>query len=175
VRRVSVVGNAGSGKTSLASELATRLGAPHIELDAIYHQRNWEPLPDGEFQARVANLIRGDTWVVDGNYSLVREQVWRHADTVIWLDLPRPIVMRQLVQRSIRRATLRVELWNGNRERWRNLLARDPENSLIVWAWNKHSAYRHRYAAAAADPRWAHLSFHRITSRTDITRLLQNL
>jgi adenylate kinase family enzyme len=131
-------------------------------------------LSGNEFQARVANLVKGQTWVVDGNYSLVREQVWRHADTVIWLDLPRHVVMRQLVQRTITRAILRVELWNGNYEPWRNLFAPDPDNSIIAWAWNKHSTYRNRYAAAAADPLWAHLDFHRITSRADITRLLQN-
>jgi adenylate kinase family enzyme len=168
------VGNSGSGKTSLAAALAERLKAPHIELDAIYHQQNWQPLSADEFQARVADLVKGQTWVIDGNYSLVREHVWRHADTVVWLDLPRHIVLWQLLSRTIRRAAFRVELWNGNRERWRNLFARDPANSIILWAWTMHSTYRNRYATAVIDPRWADLDFHRIRSRADMTRLLRN-
>jgi len=58
VKRVSVVGNSGSGKTTLAAQLARRLAAPHLELDAVFHQRDWQPLPVEEFRARVAELPR---------------------------------------------------------------------------------------------------------------------
>jgi len=46
VRRVSVVGVSGSGKTTVARALAARLGVPHVELDAIYHQPGWTGLDD---------------------------------------------------------------------------------------------------------------------------------
>ena len=45
VHRVSVVGNSGSGKSTLAAALAAHLDAPWIELDSIYHQPGWNPLP----------------------------------------------------------------------------------------------------------------------------------
>jgi hypothetical protein len=48
--------------------------------------------------------------------------IWARADTVIWLDPPRRTVMRRVIWRTIRRVAGRAELWNGNRERWRNLL-----------------------------------------------------
>jgi adenylate kinase family enzyme len=168
-----VVGNAGSGKSTLAAALADHLELPYIELDAIYHQRHWQPLPTEQFRKRVEALISGDSWVVDGNYSDVLEQIWRRADTVIWLDLPRRIVMRQLIVRTIIRVTQRVELWNGNRERLRNLLARDPAESVIVWAWHHHIKYYNRYSAATNDPVWSHLHFHRLTSRNDARHLLE--
>ena len=75
VRRVSVVGNSGSGKTTVAAQLAARLGVSHIELDAIRHQPNWQELPDDEFRSRVAALTDADGWVVDGNYGAVRDLV----------------------------------------------------------------------------------------------------
>jgi adenylate kinase family enzyme len=170
--RVSVVGNSGAGKSTLARALATRLGVPHIELDAIHHQPGWRPLPAPEFRARVGEAIAAGGWVVDGNYSAVRELVWAHADTVVWLDLPRRTVMRQIAWRTVRRIALRVELWNGNRERWRNLFTRDPQESVIAWAWYRHAVYRTRYAASATDIRWQHLTFVRIRSRGDARRLL---
>jgi adenylate kinase family enzyme len=175
VRRVAVVGNSGSGKSTLAAALAARLGVPHVELDSIYHQPGWEPLPREEFRARVADRIAGDGWVVDGNYSAVRDLVWARADTVVWYDLPRRTVMRQVVVRTVSRAVTRRELWNGNREPLTALFRLDPEHSIIRWAWSRHGKYRRRYSAAAADPAYAGLTFVRIGSQADARALLTRL
>ena len=172
MRRVSVVGNSGSGKSTLARELAAAFGVPYVELDGVFHQPGWVPLPEDEFRRVVAAAAAGDGWVMDGNYSAVRPIVWARADTVVWLDLPRRTVMRQVVWRTLRRAVTRQELWNGNREPLRNFLTWVPEDSVISWAWHNHGKYRDRYAAAAADPANAHLTFVRLTSRRDINRFL---
>jgi len=173
--RVSVVGNSGSGKSTLAQALAARLGVPYVELDAIQHQRDWQPIPADEFRARVDAATAGGSWVVDGNYSAVRDLIWARADTVVVLDLPRHTVMRQVISRTVRRVLFRVELWNGNRERWRDLFNRDPNESVIMWAWHRHSVYRDRYLTMANDPHWRHLTFVRIQSRKDIRRLLDSI
>ena len=172
VRRVSVVGNSGSGKSTLARELAASLGVPHLELDSVFHQPGWEPLSRDEFQRLVAARTSEGNWVVDGNYSAVQPIVWARADTVVWLDLPRRIVMRQVAWRTVRRAVTRQELWNGNTEPVTNFLSWVPEKSIISWAWHNHARYRTRYGTAAADPANAHLTFIRLTSRQEVTRFL---
>jgi len=172
VRRVSVVGASGAGKSTLARALARRLALPHVELDSIYHQADWVPLPAEDFMARVAAAVAADRWVIDGNYSAVRPLIWAHADTVIWLDLPRRTVMRRLAWRTLRRVAGRAELWNGNRERLASMLSRNPGESLLVWAWQHYPIYRRDYAAAMADPANAHLTFIRVTSRAGLRRLL---
>jgi len=172
VRRVSVVGNSGSGKSTMARELAARLGVPHLELDSVYHQPGWEPLPEDEFRRLVTAKTNEDGWVIDGNYSAVRSIVWTRADTVVWLDPPRWTVMRRVAWRTVRRAATRQELWNGNREPLSNFLTWDPEQSVISWAWHNHAKYRSRYGAAAAEPANAYLTFIRLTSRRDVARFL---
>ena len=117
MRRVSVVGNSGSGKSTLGRALAARLGVPFVELDAIHHLPGWQPIDVPEFRKTVGAIVDGDGWVIDGNYSAVRDLVWARADTVIWFDLPRRTVIRQVLWRTIRRGVTREELWNGNRER----------------------------------------------------------
>jgi adenylate kinase family enzyme len=173
MRRVSVVGNSGSGKTTLAKRLAALLRVPFLELDSVNHQPNWQPLPTEEFRERVAAAVAADGWVVDGNYSRVRDLVWARADTVVWLDLPRRTVMRQVVLRTIRRGTLRQELWNGNRESLRNLVRWNPEESVVRWSWVKHAHYRTLFTEASADPAFAHLRFVRLRSRADVEALLR--
>lgn len=165
MQRISVVGNSGSGKTTLAASLAAALNVPHLELDAIYHLPGWQPRPAEEFRALVEDFITGDAWVVDGNYSKVRDLVWRRADTVVWLDPPRPAVMRQLMGRTLSRMARRTELWNGNRESFVNLFKVNPQESILRWAWTQHDKYRDRYAAAGNDPANAHLTFVRLASR----------
>jgi adenylate kinase family enzyme len=175
MRRVSVVGNSGSGKSRLAAVLAEALSVPHFELDSIFHQRDWTPLPVDEFRARVDAATEPVGWVVDGNYSAVRDLVWSSADTVVWLDLPRRVVMRQVVTRTLQRATRGTELWNGNREQWRDIFSGDPEKSIILWSWTQHAKYHDRYLAAMSDPAWRHLSFVRLRSRADAERFLSGI
>jgi adenylate kinase family enzyme len=117
--------------------------------------------------------VAGERWVIDGNYSKVRDIVWARADTVVWLDLPRRVVMRRLVWRTLRRVAGRAELWNGNREHWRNLLTWDRQESVISWGWHSFGSNRARYAAAAADPANGHLLFVRLTSPRAVRRFLR--
>jgi adenylate kinase family enzyme len=173
VGRVSVVGTSGVGKSTFASSLARALGCPFLELDSVFHQADWAPLDVALFRARVADFAAGERWVIDGNYSKVRDIVWARADTVVWLDLPRRVVMRRLVWRTLRRVAGRAELWNGNRERWRNVFTWDRNESVISWGWHSYGSNRVRYAAAMADPALGRLRFVRLTSAGAVRRFLR--
>jgi adenylate kinase family enzyme len=175
--RVSVVGNSGSGKSSLAGRLADVLDAPYVELDAIHHMADWTPIDPDEFLARVGTITQSERWVIDGNHRsvVVEGPVWDRADTVVWLDLARRTVMRQIIGRTIRRVVRREELWNGNRERLANALAWDPDQSVIRWAWTQHRKYRDRYGAAATAPQHAHIEFIRLTSRRAVDQWLEGI
>ena len=172
MRRVSVVGTSGAGKSTFAAALADVLSVPWLELDSVYHQADWTPLPAEEFRLRVAAVASGPGWVIDGNYSAVRDLVWARADTVVWLDLPKRTVMRRVIWRTLRRAVGRVELWNGNRERWRNFFTWDDQESVIAWAWHTHDSRRERYATALADPAAGHLRVVRLRSPRAVRRFL---
>ncbi len=172
--RISVVGASGSGKTTVAAELSARLGLTHVELDALHWQPGWTGTSAEDLQQALRPVLEGDEWVVDGNYGgKARDVVWSHADTVVWLDLPRPVVMAALARRTVGRIVLRRELWNGNRERFGNLLSLDEHENLLVWTWRHFARYRSTYEAAMTDPGLAHLSFTRLRSRRAIGRYLE--
>src|SRR5919205_2933822 len=102
--KIAVVGTSGSGKTTVARELARRLGVPHVELDALYHGPGWSETPAEEFRRRVAAATDGGGWVVDGNYdSKLGDLVLARADTVVWLDLPLRISLARVTLRTVGR------------------------------------------------------------------------
>jgi adenylate kinase family enzyme len=145
VRRVVVIGTTGSGKSTLAERLAAQMGLRVIELDALFWGRDWQPVPLELFRHRVERETRDDGWIVVGNYGQVRDIVWPNADTLIWLDLPLPLVMWRLVRRTVQRAATKTELWGtGNRESFRNAFL--SRQSILLWALKTHRRNRERYA-----------------------------
>jgi hypothetical protein len=111
-------------------------------------------------------VTAGEAWVVDGNYGEVRLITWERATSIVWLDLPRWLVMVQVVWRSLTRALLRRELWNGNRETIRFWLRPDHP---MRWAWSTHGRRRRQYGELV-DERWV-----RLTSRGQVRDWLASL
>ncbi len=171
-----ITGGPGSGKTHLALVLSRALGVPHIELDALYHGPDWTHEDPEVFRAKVIALLQAPTWIVDGNYQgklgdLVRER----ADLVIALDLPRPVVLVRLVRRTLSRMVRHTELWNGNREDWRNLFSTDENRNLLLWAHRHFGRYRARAVADERRSRRSGPPAVRLRTRPQVVRFTDHL
>jgi adenylate kinase family enzyme len=161
LQRIVVIGVSGSGKTTFAHQLALRLGYPHIEMDAVHWLPNWVEMPTERFRDQIKTLASADAWVMDGNYSKVRDIVWARSDTIVWLDYPLPVILSRLLRRTMRRVVTRETLWNGNRENLQNHLKRD---SVIVWALRTYPRYRRTYPMLFQQPEYSHLKVARLTT-----------
>jgi adenylate kinase family enzyme len=166
-RRVLVCGTSGSGKTTLAARIATVLHAPHVEIDGLFHGPAWIPRPS--FEADVHRFSAGPTWVTEWQYSAVRTYLADRADLLVWLDLPRSVVMRQVLRRTLIRRLRRQRLWNDNVEPplWTFLTDRDH---IVRWAWTTH----HKTVGRVADllVRRPDLPIVRLHSHADAVRWL---
>ena len=102
MHRVLVIGSGGSGKSTFAARLAERTGLPLVHLDALYWRAGWqEPAPD-EWMQTVEALVRGERWVMDGNYGGTLDRRIAACDTVVFLDIPRWVCLWRVVARRIR-------------------------------------------------------------------------
>jgi adenylate kinase family enzyme len=156
-RRINVKGTSGSGKSTFAKELAGRLELPYVELDALHHGPNWSEPTDEEFRARVGEAMTPVGWVIDGNYEAkLGETVLAEADTIVWLDLTLWLKLRRIWRRTRHRIRNDVELWNGNRETWRNALW--GWDSLFWWMVRGHFRQKREYPRRyGGDPRFVRL------------------
>lgn len=174
-QQILILGRTGSGKTTLARELAAVIGVPHIELDALYFGPNFSTVPLPVLRERTSEAIAGDRWVTDGNKSAVRDLVWPRADTVIWLDYP-----------------LRVSLWRlGKRALWRTSVIKAqgaetggtaslPGQFLaaakgVLTALRSHSGQRRKYPKMFAEPKNQHLAVVRLRSPRATRRWLSQV
>ena len=150
MQRILVIGSGGSGKTTVAREIAHRLGLPLVHLDALYWQPGWRPTDKPAWEAIVREQIAGPRWVMDGNYSGTLDLRLARCDTVVFLDLPRGVCLWRVARR-----------WLAFRGRTRPDMARDcPERitwEFVRWIWTyparRRAGILRRLAQMRADQR----------------------
>lgn len=162
MHRIAIVGKSGSGKTTLGQQLAGKLACPHIELDALFWGPGWTPTPQPVFRERLALPLAAPNWATSGNYRFARDVIWSRADTIVWLDFPLGLCLWRLARRTIGRVIRGEELWNGNRENWRNAFF--VKDALFPYTIKQHWRHRREFPADLARPEYAHLTAFRFLS-----------
>jgi energy-coupling factor transporter ATP-binding protein EcfA2 len=162
--RILILGRTGSGKTTLARELAAALDVPHVELDSLYFGPEFSTAPLPVLRERTSAAIAGDRWVTDGNKRAVRDLVWPRADTIVWLDYPLGISFWRLAKRARRRTSvLKAQAAETGRKTGlpRQFLAAARG---VLTALRSHAGQRREYPRMFAEPANQHLAVVRLRS-----------
>lgn len=87
--RITVIGNAGGGKSTMAKLLGAAKGLPLYHLDALQWNPGWKLTPQEEFDRRHDELLRRERWIIDGFASWTSiQRRFEAADTLILVDHP---------------------------------------------------------------------------------------
>ena len=145
--RIAIVGPGGAGKSTLARRIGERLGLPVIHLDALFWRPGWVETPKDEWDARMRQLVAGERWILDGNYGRTAEVRFAAADTIIFLDFPRRVVIPRVFRRWLtHRGRSRPDMAEGCPEQV------TPEFLLWLWRWPNASRHTLLEKLAAANP-----------------------
>lgn len=84
--KIIVLGCSGSGKSTFSKKLQALTGLPLIHLDNVWWRSDRTHITRDEFDAKLDEILRGDRWIIDGDYSRTYEVRFKACDTVIFLD-----------------------------------------------------------------------------------------
>jgi adenylate kinase family enzyme len=147
--RVLIYGVTGSGKTTLARQVAERTGLPWHSVDDLTYEPGWVVVEPAEQRRRIAAICAGERWILDSAYSQWVDVVLPRTDLIVGLDYPRWRSLSRLARRTFMRVVDRRQICNGNTETFRQAFSRE---SIIMWHFQSFARKRARMRAWAADP-----------------------
>lgn len=143
-RRIIIMGPSNSGKSTLAEALSRKLGVASVHLDLLRHLPNtdWVQRSDTEFAQLHDRNLEADSWIIEGNYSVLLPQRLARASGIIIID-------DHYLRRYLRyfRRTLFPTNRAGGLEGSRDSIKWD----MIHWIWaSRNGNIRYREAAVEA-------------------------
>lgn len=99
MHRILIIGPCGAGKSTLAAALGQRLDLPVFHMDKLNWQAGWVESSKEEISARLAEIVKAERWLIDGNYGGTLPARLVRADTVVYLDYPISLCVIRLLKR----------------------------------------------------------------------------
>jgi len=102
MKRITIVGSPGAGKSTFAKALAKKTHIPLHHLDFYYHQKKFDYENDKQAWLRkLHELTSGDTWIIEGNYGSSYGQRIPKSDTLIFMDMPASLSIWSVLKRRV--------------------------------------------------------------------------
>ena len=101
MKKIIIIGSCGSGKSTFAKALSKKLNLPLIGLDQCYWKHGWVRPEREEWRKRVSELVKGENWIMEGNYQSTFDIRFPASDTIIVLNINRFICFWRIWKRRI--------------------------------------------------------------------------
>lgn len=113
-----IIGGPGSGKTSLAHDIACITKLPIVHIDWFYYTSGWQLRKHELVHQDVIQAANQQEWIMEGNHTRSMEYRAFLADMIIFLDIATPIRLARTIRRSLQyRGQNRPDMAEGCKER----------------------------------------------------------
>ena len=134
MKRIMIIGCGGAGKSTLARQLGEKLNLPVVHLDKLFWLPGWEHISRAEFDRLHLEMLKKETWILDGNYDRTMAERAKYCDTIIYLDFSRFACLLGVAKRIMTTyGKVRPDMGAGCPERF------DWEFLKWVWDFNKNN------------------------------------
>jgi adenylate kinase family enzyme len=147
--RIMIVGQPGSGKSSLARGLAARTGLPVIHVDQLHWQSGWVERSRAETSRLCLEAEQRSHWIFEGGHSATWSSRVARADMLVVLYRPVPLRIWRVLRRAVTGlARTRPDMAQGCPER----LSALPEFIRYIWSTRNSAREKMERLAASAPP-----------------------
>lgn len=136
-KRIAILGNAGSGKSTLTFKINKILDLTIYHLDKYFWKPNWVRSNLDEYKIVHDNLCNQDKWIIDGMNLKFLDYRISKADLIIFLDVPRYKCFWRIFKRTIKyygKETPSSAQGCHERINWEFF-------TFLKWVWNFKSDY----------------------------------
>lgn len=117
MEKILVIGCPGAGKTTFVNKFGALLGIPVHHLDKYFWKENWKPTPQDEFRKIQNELMSESKWILDGNFTKSIDNRLVNADTVIFFDFHKSILVWRILKRFfVNLGSVRHDMGGENKE-----------------------------------------------------------
>jgi len=111
IKRISIIGGPGTGKSTLAKNLGKELNLPIYHIDGIHHLENWEIRDKKERDKIILEKVEKEKWIIDGTYRSTLNARVKKSDMIIYLDYSTITKLKGIMQRYLKnRGKEKVEI-----------------------------------------------------------------
>lgn len=172
--RIAIIGYSGSGKSTLARFLGELYGIPVLHLDRVQFLPDWKERDREEASEIVAEFMKQESWVIDGNYSgfYLKERL-QAADQIIFMNFNRFACFFRALMRAVRyHNRVRPDMAEGcaekmdaefawwilyqgrtkkRREKYALVVKHYREKTKVIWNQRELDAFKRRIGFQSAD------------------------
>ena len=99
MKKIIVIGCPGSGKSTFSRALGEKVNIPVYHLDMLNWNEDKTTVERGVFMERLQDVLKKDTWIIDGNYASTMEMRMKECDSVFFLDYPLEVCLDGVASR----------------------------------------------------------------------------
>lgn len=142
--KIAIIGNAGSGKSTLGFELHKKLGFPLYHLDQYQWKPHYERVDRDEFEKAHNQLCDKEAWIIEGLAIRLFQHRIEKADIVFFLDIPTRICLWRVIKRAVCNWGKVIP---GNPEGCKQHIFTRKFLEFLQWIWSFNKQYRDQIMA----------------------------